>query len=144
MPLPFGDARIGVIFARNEETFDEVVAGVAFDVHDAAQIAAVIERDNIACWTEFIQIVQTEPGAIVYPGQTVHLVLGDAPPQDSREMGWGPDFAPELLGAFEDHRLAARRVAELDDPKIRIPGRLVVWSVPIGWHDKRLEIKHPN
>ena len=104
-----GTARLFVLFARNDDSYDESFAGVALTRAQEKAMGQCVDRSGITCWTEEARLRGWKgPLDVEHHPEVVYLVFSGGHAQGSDPSS--AEFDPELKAACATRGLAEKEV----------------------------------
>ena len=105
-----GTARLFVLFARNDDSYDESFAGVALTRAQEKAMGQCVDRSGVTCWTEEAHLRGWKgPLDEEHHPQVVYIVFRGGHAQGSDLSG--AEFDPELKAACATRDQAEKEVA---------------------------------
>ena len=104
-----GTARLFVLFARNDDSYDESFAGVALTRAQEKAMGQCVDRSGVTCWTEEAHLRGWKgPLDVEHHPEVVYIVFSGGHAQGSDPSN--AEFDPELKAACATRGLAEKEV----------------------------------
>ena len=125
-------ARIFVLFARTDATYDEEFVGIALTREQERAMGEHVDSSDITCWTEEVPLHgwDGKPDKSRFP-RLVYLVFREGYAQHSSVRF--QEMSPDILAAFTTREAAQTEVVsrQKKEPSF-LPSEFHIWEVEFG------------
>ena len=128
-----GTARLFVLFARNDDSYDESFAGVALTRAQEKAMGQCVDRSGVTCWTEEAHLRGWKgPLDVEHHPEVVYIVFSGGHAQGSDPSS--AEFDPELKAAWATRDQAEKEVArgKSNDERPIFVKECHIWKASFG------------
>ena len=137
-------ARIFVLFARTEATYDEEFVGIALTREQERAMGEHVDSSDITCWTEEVPLQgwKGELNKGHFP-RLVYLVFREGYAQHSSVRY--QEISPDILAAFTTREAAQTDVdsRQKKEPSL-LPSKFHIWEVEFGHLTEKFRSQGPE
>ena len=137
-------AKIFVLFARTEATYDEEFVGIALTREQERAMGKHVDSSDITCWTERVPLQgwRGELNKCRFP-KLVYLIFREGYAQHS--SGRYQELSPDILAAFTTREAAQTYVASRKEKAPTfLPSKFHIWEVEFGHLTEKFRSQGPE